>query len=209
MPIGTTRPGRSKRKVLVLTRLLSVVVVWPRLESFRCCAKPRERILETTQNTGLACLEMRRRKSELRVLSNHPFLWDKRVRQACAANGGGSPPPRHRNARCQLRQVTSAHAPWLEVERHQDDTLIGIARVDPKIRLTTLLNCSRAVRPGWDRPSQETARMCPTCTRCQRAIFCRGVIHLCAQPVCIPWRGTAIVRNDHGRRYRRFCWRRA
>ena len=44
---------------------------------------------------------------EQAVPTIHPFLWDKRVRQACAANGGGSPPPRHRNARCQLRQVTS------------------------------------------------------------------------------------------------------
>ena len=80
------------------------------------------------------------------------FSWDKRVLPVCAANGGGSLPPRHRNAHCQLQQVTSTHAPWLEVERHQDDTLIGIAHVDPKIRLTTLLNCSRAVRPVRNGP---------------------------------------------------------
>ena len=54
---------------------------------------------------------------------------------------------KHQNATHELRLVTSAHAPWLEVERHQDDTLIGIARVDPKIRLTTLLNCTGSVRP--------------------------------------------------------------
>ncbi len=32
------------------------------------------------------------------------FSWDKRILQACAAKGGGSLPPRHRNARCQLHQ---------------------------------------------------------------------------------------------------------
>ena len=85
------------------------------------------------------------------------------------------------------RWVTSTGAHCLEARCRQNDTSIGIARGDPKNRLTTLLNCSRAVRPGWDRSLQETARMCPTCTCWQRAVSYRGVIHLCAQQVSTPW----------------------
>jgi hypothetical protein len=45
--------------------------------------------------------------------------------------------------------------PSLVGECHQSETPIGVAHVDPKIRLTTCRNCSRAVRPvrAWARRS--------------------------------------------------------
>jgi hypothetical protein len=55
-------------------------------------------------------------------------------------------------------QVTSTRGRCHEALCYQDDTSIGIARVDSKIRLTTLLNCSRAVRPerarAWELPGR-------------------------------------------------------
>ena len=46
------------------------------------------------------------------------------------------------------------------------------------IILTTRGKCSRSVRPGWARPSQETGQICATCTRWQRATSYGGGIHL-------------------------------
>jgi len=47
-----------------------------------------------------------------------------------------------------LAAITSTWCSWPEVQCHQNDTPIGVAHVDPKIRLTTRRNCSRSVRPA-------------------------------------------------------------
>jgi hypothetical protein len=72
-----------------------------------------------------------------------------------------SPPPKHQNATHELQQVTSTGEHCLQAQCRQNDTSIGIVCVDLKIRLTTLRKAPRSVRPGCDRPSQESAQMTP------------------------------------------------
>jgi hypothetical protein len=61
-------------------------------------------------------------------------------------------------------QVSSApcHRARHIAECHLLDCAIRMSSRTPKIRLTTLRNCLRSVRPGWDKTSPNTAQMCAT-----------------------------------------------
>ena len=83
------------------------------------------------------------------------------------------------------------HIPLLHLARNGAVRMMHLSALlawTTKIRMTTHLNCSRSVRPEWDRSLQETTQMLETHRRSQRAVSYGGVIHLCAQPVSTPWR---------------------
>jgi hypothetical protein len=48
------------------------------------------------------------------------------------ANMFRSPPPQYQNASCLRTQVTSTCCSWPEIQCHQNDSPIRVARVDPK-----------------------------------------------------------------------------
>jgi len=94
-------------------------------------------------------------------------------------------------------QVTSTSSNWLEVRRHQNDTPIGAAHVDPKIKMTTLRKspevCQTCARTG---PTAATRGMTPAggmyASTKKRVLLDREVLH---RPI-----GRARLRGAGGER---------
>jgi hypothetical protein len=89
--------------------------------------------------------------------------WNQLCRKRQVRFEGKTFPSMPPNAICQLPRVTAPQECWLEAGCHQNDTSTGVAGVNPKIRLTTLLNCSRSFRPPRatdyrKSPERDTAR---------------------------------------------------
>ena len=64
--------------------------------------------------------------------------------------------------RCFRAQVTSTYVRWLKVRCHQNGTPVGVARAGHEIKMMTIENRRRAVRPAAETVLTRVASVCRT-----------------------------------------------